>query len=191
MGRRTSVVHAVLLLAAVVLPLVAAQPWPTCGTSGTYEKGSVYESNLLNLALTLHDGASSSPILFSTGSIGTAPNTVYGLLQCRGDVSPAVCADCGTNVWRGMGLICHRAKDVALVYNECYARLSDKDDFLTSKEGPGQVTLLVRGTNITNTDVTGYDCAVTSTEPQPNFRVQARTHSKVYGDLPHTPSDGT
>uniref|UniRef100_A0A0D9WAM8 Gnk2-homologous domain-containing protein n=1 Tax=Leersia perrieri TaxID=77586 RepID=A0A0D9WAM8_9ORYZ len=162
MGRHhTCLVHAVLLLAAVAV--AAAQPWTTCGTGGggKYEKGSAYENNLLNLALTLRDGASSSPIVFSTGSNGAAPNTVYGLLLCRGDVTQSVCAACGTSVWHDVESACDRAKDAALVYNECYARFSDTDDFLASKEGPGLVTLLVSGTNITSSDVAGYNRAVT------------------------------
>uniref|UniRef100_A0A0E0PF54 Gnk2-homologous domain-containing protein n=2 Tax=Oryza TaxID=4527 RepID=A0A0E0PF54_ORYRU len=151
----------VLLVAAVALvPLAAGQPWVTCG-DGTYKKGSAYENNLLNLALTLRDGASSQEILFSTGSNGAAPNTVYGLLLCRGDISRSACYDCGTSVWRDAGRACHRAKDVALVYNECYARLSDKDDFLADKVGPGQLTNLMSTANISTTDIAGYDRAVT------------------------------
>ncbi|XP_015695380.1 cysteine-rich receptor-like protein kinase 6 [Oryza brachyantha] len=167
MARRTStLVHAVLLLAvvaAVALPLAAAQPWATCGTggTGTYEQGSEYESNLQSIALSLRDQASRSWILFSTSSLGAAPNTVYGLLQCRGDVSQSACAECGTRVRSDAGPACRRTRDVALVYDECYARLSDSDAFLANKEGPGLETRLVSGTNISSADVAGYNRAVT------------------------------
>ncbi|BAF16049.1 cysteine-rich receptor-like protein kinase 6 [Oryza sativa Japonica Group] len=167
----------VLLVAAAVavVPLAAGQPWATCG-DGTYEQGSAYENNLLNLALTLRDGASSQEILFSTGSNGAAPNTVYGLLLCRGDISRAACYDCGTSVWRDAGSACRRAKDVALVYNECYARLSDKDDFLADKVGPGQLTTLMSSTNISSgADVAAYDRAVT--------RLLAATAEYAAGDI--------
>ncbi|XP_040382251.1 cysteine-rich receptor-like protein kinase 10 [Oryza brachyantha] len=165
MRRRFFSVHAVLLLAAVALPLAASQPWPVCDSgSGTYAAGSTYATNLENLALTLRANASSSataPTLFASGSLGSAPDTVYGLLLCRGDLSSSDCADCGTNVWRDAGPTCNRTKGAILVYNQCYAQFSDKGDFLASTNNSGKYSLLVSGTNISSTDVAGYDRAVT------------------------------
>ncbi|EAZ04217.1 hypothetical protein OsI_26362 [Oryza sativa Indica Group] len=163
MLRRSLVAHAVLLFAAVALPLAAAQPWPVCGTSGgNYTAGSTYETNLLRLALTLRANASSSLTLFASGALGSAPDTVYGLLQCRGDMNPSDCFDCGTNVWRDAGPTCNRTKDAILVYNQCYAQFSDRGDFLAATNNSGAYSLLISGTNITSTNVTGYDGAVTS-----------------------------
>uniref|UniRef100_A0A0E0LLT8 Uncharacterized protein n=1 Tax=Oryza punctata TaxID=4537 RepID=A0A0E0LLT8_ORYPU len=159
--RSSSVAHAVLLFAAVALPLAAAQPWPVCGTSGTYTAGSTYETNLDNLAFSLSTNASSSPTLFASGTVGSAPNTVYGLLLCRGDVNPSDCADCGTLVVQDVAQVCNRTKDKILVYNQCYAQFSDKRDFLAATNNSGVYSLLISGTNITSTDVAGYDRAVT------------------------------
>uniref|UniRef100_A0A0E0FAQ6 Gnk2-homologous domain-containing protein n=1 Tax=Oryza meridionalis TaxID=40149 RepID=A0A0E0FAQ6_9ORYZ len=138
MARCTSLVLVLAAAVALVVPLAAGQPWATCGDDTSQE------------------------ILFSTGSNRAAPNTVYGLLLCRGDISrSASCYDCGTSVWKDAGRACHRAKDVALVYNQCYARLSDKDDFLADKVGPAKLTDLMSTANISTTDVAGYDRAVT------------------------------
>nr|BAC83764.1 putative serine/threonine kinase [Oryza sativa Japonica Group] len=162
MLRRSLVAHAVLLFAAVALPLAAAQPWPVCGTSGgNYTAGSTYESNLLRLASTLRANASASPTLFASGVRGVGPDAVYGLLLCRGDMNPSDCFDCGTNVWRDAGPTCNRTKDAILVYNQCYAQFSDRGDFLAATNNSGEVSLLISGTNITSTDVAGYDRAVT------------------------------
>src|SRR5512141_1149587 len=46
MRRRFSVLHAVLLLAAVALPHFAARPWPLRCTGGNCSAGSSYKSNL-------------------------------------------------------------------------------------------------------------------------------------------------
>uniref|UniRef100_A0A0E0GYZ0 Serine/threonine-protein kinase n=1 Tax=Oryza nivara TaxID=4536 RepID=A0A0E0GYZ0_ORYNI len=160
MLRRSLVAHAVLLFAAVALPLAAAQPWPVCGTSGgTYTAGSKYETNLDNLALILSGNASSS--LFASGTVGSSPNTVYGLLLCRGDINPSDCADCGTQVVQDVGQACNRTKDKILVYNQCYAQFSNRGDFLAATNNSGEYSLLISGTNITSTDVAGYDRAVT------------------------------
>ncbi|EAZ40172.1 hypothetical protein OsJ_24617 [Oryza sativa Japonica Group] len=142
MLRRSLVAHAVLLFAAVALPLGAAQPWPVCGTSaGTYTAGSTYETNLENLAVTLRTNASSSPTLFASGALGSAPDTVYGLLQCRGDMSPSDCFDCGTRVGDDVAQVCNRTKDAILVYNQCYAQFSDSGDFLAATNNSGGVSL--------------------------------------------------
>ncbi|KAF0905216.1 hypothetical protein E2562_001005 [Oryza meyeriana var. granulata] len=162
MRRRFSVVHAVLLLvAAFALPLATAQPWPTCGTGGNYTAGSTYESNLQSLVTTLRANASSSPTLFASGVRGTAPNAVYGLLLCHGDVSPSDCFDCGTRVDEDVGKVCNRTKDAALVYNQCYSPFSDKGDFLAATNNSGEFSLLISGTNMISSDVAGYDRAVT------------------------------
>ncbi|EAZ40170.1 hypothetical protein OsJ_24615 [Oryza sativa Japonica Group] len=164
--RRSSVVHAVLFFAAVaLLESLAAQPWPKCGNGGTFTAGSTYETNLKNLALILRTNASSgsSPTLFASGALGSAPDTVYGLLLCRGDLSSSDCAGCGTNVSRDAvaGPTCNRTKDAILVYNECYAQFSDKGDFLAATDNSGEYSALQSGTNISSTDVAGYDRAVT------------------------------
>ncbi|EEC82218.1 hypothetical protein OsI_26364 [Oryza sativa Indica Group] len=160
--RSSSVVHVVLLFAAVALPLTAAQPWTICpGRSGTYIANSTYETNLENLPLTLRASASASPTLFASDSHGSGPDTVYGLLLCRGDVSSSDCFDCGTRVGNDVGQVCNRTKDAILVYNQCYAQFSDKRDFLNAANNSNEYSLLKSGTNITSTDIAGYDRAVT------------------------------
>ena len=155
--------HAVLLLllAALALPLAAAQPWANCdSTSGNYSRGSEYETNLLDLITTLQSKAYSSPTLFASGRLGAAPDAVYGLLLCRGDVGPSDCYDCATLASRDAGTTtsCNRTRDVALCYNQCYVRLSDKD-FLASTNNSGEVPLY-GDANITSSDVAGYNRAV-------------------------------
>uniref|UniRef100_A0A0E0LLT3 Uncharacterized protein n=1 Tax=Oryza punctata TaxID=4537 RepID=A0A0E0LLT3_ORYPU len=59
---RSALVH-VVLLAALVLPLAATQPWPSCGTGGTYTANNTYETNLLDLISAFQGNASSSPTL--------------------------------------------------------------------------------------------------------------------------------
>jgi hypothetical protein len=151
---------AVLLLLFLALPLAAAQPWPLCDdSSGNYTAGSTYETNLQNLIATLRQNASISPSLFASGTRGTAPNTVYGLMLCRGDVSASDCFDCGTSALENAGTVCGRLiKDVALCNNQCYVRLADTN-FLASTNNSGEIGLR-SGTNITSTDVAGYDRAV-------------------------------
>jgi hypothetical protein len=152
---------AVLLLALLQLPLSAAQPWPNCyTTSGNYSSGSTYEKNLLQLINTLRANASSSPTLFASGIAGTGAGAVYGLMLCRGDLSASDCFDCGTSTGRDVQRVCNRTRDVALVYNQCYVRLSNVD-FLATPNNSGEVWL-ISGNNISSgVDVAAYDRALT------------------------------
>uniref|UniRef100_A0A0D9WZX8 Uncharacterized protein n=1 Tax=Leersia perrieri TaxID=77586 RepID=A0A0D9WZX8_9ORYZ len=164
MRRRTLlVVHAVLLLAAVTaqLPLAAGQPWSLCPTGGgTYAPNSTYETNLQSLISELQQNASTSPTLFAAGSLGAAPDAVYGVILCRGDVSSSDCYDCGTRSGQDVAGACNRTRgDAVLVYNQCYTRFSDTD-FLTSMNNSGEAPLM-NSDNVTSADVAGYDRAVT------------------------------
>ncbi|CAM0953441.1 unnamed protein product [Alopecurus aequalis] len=152
--------HALVLLA--VLQLAAAQPWPFCDTSsGNYSASSTYEDNLLNLVGTLGGKASSAPSRFASGILGVAPDIVYGLILCRGDVTNSECLDCSTSAYndRAAGKTCGRNRDVALCYNACYVRLSDTN-FLASAANSGDIVLI--GGSINSSDVAGYSRAVTA-----------------------------
>ncbi|XP_071682076.1 cysteine-rich receptor-like protein kinase 6 isoform X2 [Lolium perenne] len=151
--------HALLLLA--LLPLAAAQPWSVCNSSsGSYSSGSTYGANLVSLVGTLRQKSASSMSLFASGVLGAAPDTVYGLILCRGDVSFSDCFDCGSRARDDAATACTgRSRDVALCYNQCYVRLADTD-FLASTDNSGEVPL-ISGTNISSSDVAGYNQALT------------------------------
>ncbi|KAG8099747.1 hypothetical protein GUJ93_ZPchr0013g34832 [Zizania palustris] len=166
-ARRSSFVdHAVLLLTVVAVPLAAAQPWHVCGPGGNYTAGGTYETNLVELIQALQSNASfgtnsTSPTLYASSVIGNAPEAVYGVMLCRGDVSVSDCYDCGTRVGQDIGRdVCNRTKAAVFVYNQCYVHFSD-EDFLASTNNTGEVPLYNSG-NITSADVAGYDRAVIS-----------------------------
>ncbi|KAK1556150.1 hypothetical protein QYE76_016954 [Lolium multiflorum] len=151
--------HALLLLA--LLPLAAAEPWVVCNSSsGSYSSGSTYGANLVSLVSTLSGKSTSSKSLFVSDVLGAAPDTVYGLILCRGDISFNDCYDCGIRARQDAARACTgRSRDVALCYNQCYVRLADTD-FLASTDNSGEVPL-ISGNNISSNDVAGYNRAVT------------------------------
>ena len=62
-----------------------------------YTTSSRRHANLELLSTKLTDKATTSPDHFATDFAGVAPDTVYGLALCRGDVAdPGACA-----AWRG------------------------------------------------------------------------------------------
>nr|CAB3466180.1 unnamed protein product [Digitaria exilis] len=50
--------------------------------------------NIKQMAPTLSNNTSSSPLHFSTTTFGQAPDVVYALALCRGDVDDSVCGGC-------------------------------------------------------------------------------------------------
>ena len=166
---RTPALLAATLLASAVtltlLPSAAAQPWvgpwPTCDdTTGNYSAGSAYANNIKQLIHNLQTNASNTPALFATGSAGAGPDTVYGLILCRGDLSPTDCFDCGTNAGQDVYRVCNHTRDAALVYNQCYVRLAPTD-FLASINNTGMVRLISGESVPAGVDVAAYDGAVT------------------------------
>ena len=150
------------LLAAVLLASsAAAQPWPSCdGASGNYSAGSAYGNNTQQLILDLQTNASNSPAYFASGSVGTAAAVVvYGLMICRGDVSTNDCFDCGTRAWQDVQPLCNRTRDAALVYNQCYVRISPTN-FLASPNNTGLVPVVGGDTIPVGVDVAAYDAAL-------------------------------
>ncbi|XP_066339155.1 cysteine-rich receptor-like protein kinase 10 [Miscanthus floridulus] len=166
--RTPALLEAALLASAVtltLLPSAAAQPWvgpwPTCDdTTGKYSAGSAYANSIKQLIQNLQTNASNTPALFATGSAGAGPDTVYGLILCRGDLSPTDCFDCGTNAGQDVYRVCNHTRDAALVYNQCYVRLAPTD-FLASINNTGMVDLINGESVPAGVDVAAYDGAVT------------------------------
>ena len=149
------------LLAAVLLASsAAAQPWKSCdGASGNYVAGSAYANNIKQLIHNLQTNASNTPALFATGSAGAGPDTVYGLILCRGDLSPTDCFDCGTNAGQDVYRVCNHTRDAALVYNQCYVRVA-ATNFLASPKNTGMVSVVGGATIPGGVDVAAYDAAL-------------------------------
>jgi hypothetical protein len=146
-----------LVLLALIHPLATAEPWKLCGT-GTYTAGSPYETNLQSLLLgTLRQDAYSSPSLFAYGVLGAAPDTVWSLVLCRGDISASACYECVTTAGQDAATACNRSRDVALYYDRCYVRLTNHD-FRDPNGNSGEVHVSDGPYIATNEDV---DMAVT------------------------------
>ncbi|CAL4915895.1 unnamed protein product [Urochloa decumbens] len=75
-----------IVLVLVVLVLAGLMPFPAAA--------DVFCDNLKQVAATLRKNASSSPLHFATATFGQAPDIVYALTLCRGDVLDGACGDC-------------------------------------------------------------------------------------------------
>ncbi|XP_062182507.1 cysteine-rich receptor-like protein kinase 6 isoform X2 [Phragmites australis] len=140
-GGQTMVVVVAVVLALLLSPLAAAQPWQYCGSSAMYSPNSTYQANLDTVSAALPHNASSSPALFATSAQGAgSADRIFALTICRGDVDAPTCYDCVTGAFQDARGSCPYDKEVAVLYDACFLYFSDQD-FLNTTANVGQITL--------------------------------------------------
>ncbi|XP_073108410.1 cysteine-rich receptor-like protein kinase 10 isoform X1 [Elaeis guineensis] len=144
----------VFLLSLVFLLLhcapTAADPlYEICGGTGNYTANSPYASNLNLLFPNLTSNASSSNG-FATASTGLAPNQIYGLALCRGDVNISECQSCLNTASKDVLQLCPYNKGAIIWYDPCMLRYSNQS-FLSSYNNSGQV-FMWNTQNVTDRD---------------------------------------
>uniref|UniRef100_J3N0S9 Uncharacterized protein n=1 Tax=Oryza brachyantha TaxID=4533 RepID=J3N0S9_ORYBR len=102
-----------------------------CGNGINFTANGTYQSNLASLAATLPSNVSSSPNLFATATAGGAPDTVYALALCRGDVTSATaCGDCVAASFQNASRTCPMDRSATIFYDDCLLRFSGDGGFL-------------------------------------------------------------
>ncbi|KAL0926680.1 hypothetical protein M5K25_002925 [Dendrobium thyrsiflorum] len=96
-----------------------------------FTSSNPYASNLQVLLSNLTASAPTSSTLSSTFSVGTSPATqIFGLSQCRPDVSTAICADClsdaAATATGNSSDGCGNHKSATLRFDYCLLRYSDR-----------------------------------------------------------------
>ncbi|KAF5188986.1 Cysteine-rich receptor-like protein kinase [Thalictrum thalictroides] len=109
---------------------------PIC-SGGTYTSNSVFDSNLQLLLSSLSSNLTSNDDkrFFFNATAGSNSDKVYGLYQCRGDVTSDICKNCvetaitafKTKKW------CPIWKKAILWYDECMLRYSN-DSFISVRQ---------------------------------------------------------
>ncbi|PIA30480.1 hypothetical protein AQUCO_05500033v1 [Aquilegia coerulea] len=114
----------------------AQNPWfpPSCDTAFNYTPNSLYHTNL-NLTL---QSLTANTFLngFNTTTLGENPDQVYGLLQCRGDISPRDCQTCADISSLEILQRCKYQKEALVYYNNCFLRYAHYRFFSTATSNP-------------------------------------------------------
>ncbi|XP_078444668.1 plasmodesmata-located protein 6-like [Wolffia australiana] len=98
-------------------------------TQAKYQPGSPYQYNVEALLSSLSDASGVSPYAnLSSGDASPAAAAVYGLHQCRGDLSAADCQACVRSATAHLSALCLGALGGALQLQGCYVRFA-KDVF--------------------------------------------------------------
>ncbi|KAJ6805119.1 putative cysteine-rich repeat secretory protein 15 [Iris pallida] len=92
-----------------------------------FQPNSPYQSNLNSLFTSIAFSASRSA--YSSYTTGAGDSTIYGLYQCRNDMSSADCSACVQSAVGQLSLVCAESYAASLQLDSCYVRYSN-DNFL-------------------------------------------------------------
>ncbi|OAY57187.1 plasmodesmata-located protein 7 [Manihot esculenta] len=98
-------------------------------TQQRYAPGSPYESNINSLLTSLVNSATYSSYNNYTIMGSTPQDVVYGLFQCRGDLSMPDCATCVARAVSQLGSLCSQTCGGAVQLQGCYVKY-DNTTFL-------------------------------------------------------------
>ncbi|EOA17490.1 hypothetical protein CARUB_v10005820mg [Capsella rubella] len=113
----------------------------SCPNTTVYASNSTYLTNLRTLLSSLSSPNASYSTGFQSATAGQAPNRVTGFFNCRGDVSPEVCRSCVAFSVNDTLIRCPKESEVALYYDECVLRYSNRN-ILSTLITNGGVTIV-------------------------------------------------
>ncbi|KAI9197816.1 hypothetical protein LWI28_005058 [Acer negundo] len=119
----------------------------------SFTRNSAYQSNINLLLSSLHSNANGSD-RFSNATAGKNPDRVYGLFQCRSDITTTTCQDCVALASTNATQLCPDKKGAIIWYEECVLRYSDSYIFSTAVRNPGIVS---RNDTYVTVDPSRYD----------------------------------
>ncbi|CAH8362251.1 unnamed protein product [Eruca vesicaria subsp. sativa] len=136
----------------------------SCPNTTKYSRNSTYLTNLRTLLSSLPSRNASYTIGFQNTSAGQAPNRVYGLFLCRGDISPEVCRNCVAFSVNETLTLCPSGKEAVIYYDECMLRYSHKNIFsIITYEGG---LIMLNANNISSNQADRFEELVSSTMNQ-------------------------
>ena len=102
--------------------------WYTCNNASTYAAGSPYSSNLDKVMGDLVNNAPETG--FNTTFYGQSANsTVYGLVQCAGNISPQDCANCSREARDRLQQLCINDMGGRIWMGICFLRYENNSFF--------------------------------------------------------------
>ncbi|KAK9155889.1 hypothetical protein Sjap_003369 [Stephania japonica] len=123
----------------------------SCNITTNFTSSNQFWTNLNLLLLPSPVSNSSRTGFFNTSSIGASPNTVYSLMQCRGDISMEDCSTCLNSAKVEIISQCSKVNRAVLRFENCLLRYSDIDFF--SKISISPMNLMASANLATNSVV--------------------------------------
>ncbi|XP_026392465.1 cysteine-rich receptor-like protein kinase 10 isoform X2 [Papaver somniferum] len=142
-------------LSSTLIQFTTAQPtysYHFC-LGSNYTNNSTFQKNL-NLLLTSISSANTSVVRngYYNATVGKTPDSVYGSLQCRGDISSEDCQSCAKTAAKDIitDERCPISRQAIIWYDECMLRYSNQYYFNSMQDSPG--VYLSNVNNVTDPD---------------------------------------
>ncbi|KAB5533855.1 hypothetical protein DKX38_016941 [Salix brachista] len=149
-----SLKFSIILLSLLSLAIITQAQESTylshyCPNTTTYTRNNTYQAHLNLILPSLSSNATRSNINgFYNVSAGQAPDVVYGMFLCRGNVSNSVCRNCVNFATTDVLERCPIEKVAMIWYDECELRYSNRNffsavdqDFTLFMMSPNNVTV--------------------------------------------------
>eukprot|EP01018_Ginkgo_biloba_P036585 Gb_17522 [translate_table: standard] len=169
--RRTILPFYFVVVIAYLLVGMSKADLTMCNNATVYTNSSTFVSNLNRVLDDLAEKTSETG--FSTSSYGRSPNVVYGLLQCRGDLSQQECYNCSQRAKISIRQSCGNDIGGRGWFDKCFLRYENYS-FVSTLDTFGYYLWNVN--NISNPDE--FDYAVRSLLH--NLTVKASGSSKAF-----------
>ncbi|XP_039136776.1 cysteine-rich repeat secretory protein 55-like [Dioscorea cayenensis subsp. rotundata] len=138
-------------MAPLLLLFILLLPHSTTSDSIGQYCDKDFQSPQIQTSITtvLFDLQTKAPISgFATSSAGQDQNIVYGLAQCRGDVSSADCTSCIDEATQKVKTICPKKADVRIWYDYCFMRFNTNN--FIGKADTGYAVIYINVENATD-----------------------------------------
>ncbi|KAK6264889.1 hypothetical protein SCA6_020323 [Theobroma cacao] len=133
----------VLVFLSIFCPTAEAEPtflYHICYDNGTsLARNSIYETNLNLLLSSLSSNANRSDGFYNASVGQQAPDKIYGLFLCRGDVTSDICQNCVTAAAQNATRLCSFVRSSVIWYDKCMLRYSNASFFSTMDNRPSVV----------------------------------------------------
>ncbi|KAG0551689.1 hypothetical protein BDA96_01G444600 [Sorghum bicolor] len=134
----------VLLVSLALLPLGMAADSIGSYCSGSRYAGSNKAVTSINSVLADLVATASTGGGYATSTAGKGNNIIYGLAQCRGDVSASDCAACLADAAKQLPSTCSYSSDARIWYDYCFMRYENADFFGQADTGAGVILVNVQ-----------------------------------------------
>ncbi|CAE6228723.1 unnamed protein product [Arabidopsis arenosa] len=152
---KTLIVKCFLLLAFVCSCKAADSIWQLCNTNSNISASSQVSKNIDSLLATLVSKTPSQGFVTTTSSSYNKKEKVYGLAQCRGDISKTDCSTCIQDAAKKIREVCPNQSDSRILYDFCFLRYSQENFIGKLDTGAGLIYFNVA--NVTETDPKTFD----------------------------------
>ncbi|CAN8265660.1 unnamed protein product [Cochlearia groenlandica] len=152
---KTFIIKFILILTIISSCKAADSIWELCNNNSNISRTSQISKNIDSLLSTLVSNTPSQGYTTTKTSSSNNKENVYGLAQCRGDISKTDCTTCIQDAAMKIRQVCPNQSDARILYDFCFLRYSQEN--FVGKLDTGAGLIYYNTANVTETDPKTFD----------------------------------